>query len=137
MAGTQGGFGVSLKIMISTTLTAITKIVAVTFPNQKKEVADVTAHDSPSGYREFVDTGLRELTEFTATILWDDVAVTHAAVLTAFAATTAVSMSIQDPDGNEIIAFSAFITQVGRISEMTDGYKAQVTIRPTGAPTIT
>lgn len=133
---TQGGFGLEVKINTGA-LTAIVKVQESDFPAQMKELADVTGHDSASGYREFIDTGVRELGEFTLTVLWDDTATTHAALLTAFAGTAVVGMSIEDPAGQEVIAFNAFIKQIGRVSVMTEGYKAQITVRPTGAPTIT
>jgi len=135
----QGAFGVVLKIMISTTLTAVVNLLDVDFPTQKKELADMTAHPAAAvtGYRTYIDSGVRELTPFTAVLGWDSGDSTHAAVLTAFDATTALSMSIEDPAGDEIIAFSAFIEEIGRLAKVPGGYKANVTIRPTGAPQIT
>lgn len=132
----QGGFGVVLKINTGS-LTTIVKVLEVAFPEQTRELADITAHDSTSGYREFLATGVRELTEFQATILWDDTAATHAALLTNFAAAALVGMSIQDPGGQEIIAFNAWVKTIGRVAQMTEGYKAVISIRPSGAPTIT
>lgn len=135
----QGGFGVVLKVMISTTLTAVTNLLDIDFPAQEKELADMTAHPAAAstGYRTYIDSGVRSLSEFTAVLGWDDVEVTHAALLTAFDATTALSMSIEDPGGSEIIAFSGFIRSIGRVAKTGDGYKANVVIQPTGAPTIT
>lgn len=135
----QGGFGVVFKVMISTTLTAVVNLLDIDFPEQTKEVADMTAHPSAAatGYRSYIDSGVRELTEFTAVLGWDDLEATHAAILTAFDATTALSMSIEDAAGQEVIAFSGFVRTVGRISKIGDGYKANVVVRPTGAPTIT
>lgn len=135
----QGGFGVVLKIMISTTLTAIVNLLDVDFPGQEKELADMTAHPSSAstGYRTWIDSGVRSLTEFTAVLGWDDTEATHTALVTAFDSTTAVSMSIEDPGGQEIIAFSAHIRSLGRVSKVGDGYKCNVAIQPTGAPTIT
>ena len=71
----QTGFGVVLKIMISTTLTAVVNLLDIDFPAQEKELADVTKHPatSASGYREWMDTGIRSLSEFTAMLGWDDV----------------------------------------------------------------
>lgn len=136
---TQGSFGVVFKVMVSTTLTAVAHLLDVAFPEQKKEIADVTEHPSTgvTGYRTKIDTGIRELTPFEVTLLWDDSEATHAAMVTAFDSTSALSMSIEDPAGNEVIAFSGFVDTVGRIAAMSDGYKARVSITPTGAPTIT
>ena len=128
-----------MKIMISTTLTAVTNLLDVDFPETEKFLADMTAHpaSAASGYTTWIDSGVRALNAFTAVLGWDDLEATHQAVLTAFDATAAVSMSIEDPAGQEIIAFSAHIQKVGRVSKVKDGFKCNVTIQPTGAPTIT
>lgn len=135
----QGAFGVSLKMQTGTATnqTAIADILEAEFPEQERFLADVTSHDSASGYAEYISTGLRALNAFTVTLLWDVDETTHAAIMTAFAAETATNFTIQDPDGDEIIAFAGFVQKVGRIVVMKDGYKAQITIQPTGAPTIT
>jgi hypothetical protein len=133
----QGGFGLEVKIDVSGSQTAIVYMVDGDMPVQMKELVDVLSHDSASGYREFLDTGVRELGEFPITVLWDDTQTTHAAVLTAFGSTSAVSMSVLDPAGQETIAFSAFVRQISRVAKIPDAYKATITIRPTGAPTIT
>src|SRR5512139_765487 len=135
----QGGFGVKLKITVSTTLTAVANLLEVNFPEQRKEMADMTAHPTSgaTGYRTKIDSGVRELTPFTCVLGWDDTATTHAAMVTAFDATAGVNMSIEDPAGSEIIAFSGTISMIGRMAAIGDGYKATVEITPLGAPTIT
>lgn len=136
---TQGSFGVKLKIDVSGTLTAITEMTDVSFPAQEKELVDVTPHpvSGNTGYREWLDTGIRQLSDFTATLTWDTSEATHAAVLAAFDATSAVSMSIEDPSGDETIAFSAHIKRVSRLSALPNAFRAEVQIQPTGAPSIT
>jgi len=47
-------------------------------------------------------------------------------------------MNVTSPDGSdEVIAFSAFITKIGLIAEQEDYYKAEISIQPTGKPSIT
>jgi hypothetical protein len=133
----QGGFGAKLKITITAALTLIVNMKEVKFPEQIKELADATSHDSTGGYRRFIDTGLRELSEFTATLRWDKLHATHAAILTTFNGTAAVAMTIEDPGGLEVMAFSAHVAKIARMSPLDDVYEAEVTFRPTGAPTIT
>lgn len=133
----SGSFGTILKITISTTLTAVTHMVDVTFPKQVKELADNTAHDAPSGYRTMIATGVRKLEAFTAKLEWDADDTTHAAVLTAFASDSPVNMSIEDANSTETVAFSAHIKSIGRVTPLSDVYTAEVEIEPTGAPTIT
>lgn len=133
----QGGFGLALKIMIGTTLTAIVGVEDAPFPKFKKFISESTGHDAAGGYYTAVATGKRRLEPITVTLIWDKAQATHAAVVTALDSTDPVSMSIEDPDGDEVIAFSAHIEAISRISQQEQTYRAQVEIHPTGAPTIT
>ena len=133
----QGGFGVVLKITVSAALTAVANLLDVEFPEFEKVVVESTKHSSPGGYAEYIATGLREMKSFKATLGWDAAETTHAAVLAAFDSDSTVNMSIQDPDGAEVIAFAAHITKLGRMSKQREQYKCDVTIQPTGQPTIT
>lgn len=132
----QGGFGCVLKINTGS-LATVVDVLEIEFPSQEKVLAESTAHDSTSGYAEWIATGKRILGEFTVTVGWDDTAATHAAFLTNLAAEASVGFSIQDPDGQEIIAFSGHVRVIQRVAEMDGVYSAELTIQPTGAPTIT
>lgn len=133
----QGGYGVKLKIMVSTTLTVVANLIDVDFPKFVKFIAESTGHDATSGYYTSVATGKRKVEAFTATLAWDHADSTHAAIVTAFAADAAVSMSIEDPDSGEVIAFSAHVETIGRISKQEETYQAEVMFHPTGPATIT
>lgn len=133
----QGGFGVRLKITVGTALTVVAGVREVEFPEFEKILAESTAHDSSGGWKEMIDTGKRALNAFTVTLSWDKAQTTHAAMSTALTSTSPVNMSVEDPAGAEIIAFSAFITKIGRTAEQEEVYSAEVEITPTGAPTIT
>lgn len=135
--GRQGGFGVKLKITVGTALTVVAGVREVEFPEFEKMLAEATAHDSSGGWKEMIDTGKRALNAFTVTLNWDSDAATHAAMVTAFSSTSPVNMSVEDPAGNEVIAFSAFITKIGRTAEQEEVFSAEVEITPTGAPSIT
>jgi predicted secreted protein len=133
---TQGGYGLVIKLEIAASLTAIAHVLEADFPEFEKLLAEVTAHDSPSGYAEYISTGKRKLGEFTMTLLWDADAATHAAIVAAFNSDATINMSVQDPDGVEVISFAAHVTKVGRQAEQEEGYQAEITIQPTGVPTI-
>lgn len=135
--GKLGGFGVQLKITISAALTLIAQLKDVDFPEQVAKTVDVTTHDSASGYAEKIKTGLFELTPFTAMLIWDDSIASHTGVVAAFAATAPVAMTISTPSTAEIIAFSGFVTKLGRESKQDNALICKVEITPTGAPTIT
>lgn len=131
----QGGFGAVLKI--GSPLAAVAHVEDFEFPEFEKVLAEITGHDSPGGYAEHIATGKRRLNEFTCTLIWDKSTATHTAMVAAFDSDAAVPMSAEDPDGSEVIAFSAHVNKIGRISEQEEGYKAEVTIQPTGQPNIT
>lgn len=135
--GIQGGFGSKIKITVSAALTTIVGVTKLDLPEFEKVLAESTSHDASGGWATHVDTGKRKLNSFKVTINWDKSAPTHAAINTAFAATAPVNMSVEDPAGQEIIAFSAHIAKIGRQYEQEDVYSCEVEIQPTGAPTIT
>lgn len=131
MAG-QGGFGVQLKIMVGTVLTAVANMIDVDYPELEKILSESTGHDSTAGYAEYIATGKYKANEFTCTLTWDSADATHAAIVTAFDAAAAVSMSIEDPDSVEVISGSAHIRVVTRISRQEEHFQAEVAIQPTG-----
>jgi hypothetical protein len=137
MSTVIGGFGLIVKISISSTLTAIAELIDGEIPEFEKFIAEMTPHSATGGYATHVATGKRKLNEFKITLGWDSDDVTHAAILAAFDSNDAVNMSIMAPAADETIAFAAHVTKVGRITAQEDGYKCDVTIQPTGAPTIT
>lgn len=134
---TQGGHGLVVKFTVGTVLTAVANVLDADFPEQVKTLWSFRRHDGTDGYIERIDTGLRELTPFPMTLLWDPEEATHAAVITMFDGTDAVNMSIEDPGGVEVIAFAGFIERIGRLSRSEEGFQATVMVTPTGAPTIT
>lgn len=133
----QGGYGLVCRINISGTMTAIANILDADIPEFEKFLDDITAHDSTGGYTEYIATGLRGLGAFKLTLTWDVAQTTHAALVTAFNSDATVTMNIQDPDGSELISFSAHVKKIGRIAKQKNGYKADIEVQPTGLPTIT
>ena len=45
------GYGVIVKISVSSTLTAIAQVKDFKYPDMKKKLADVTTHDSSDGWQ--------------------------------------------------------------------------------------
>lgn len=133
----SGGYGVQLKITISASLTLIAQLKDIDIPEQVAKTVDVTTHDSSSGYAEKIKTGLKELTPFTATLVWDDSIASHTGVVAAFDATAPVTMNIITPSTAETIAFSGMVTKLSRESKQDGALMCKVEITPTGAPTIT
>lgn len=138
MAGTIGGFGLTVKIQAGTNLQALTYLLEGELPKFKAFIAEATPQNATGGWAKRVHSGKRSLESFKVTLGWDSDETTHAAVQTAFDANAAVNMSVTSPDGSdEVIAFSAFIEEIGRVTESEGAYKAEVMITPTGKPTIT
>jgi hypothetical protein len=132
----QGAIGVTLKITVTAVLTAVANLLDVAFPEQEKFLADSTSHGSADGYVEYISSGVRELKSFKATLGWDVSEPTHAAMVTAFASDSYLAMSIEDPSANEVISFNGHVQKIGRVTKIKDMYKCDVTIQPTGVPTI-
>ena len=130
--GTQGGFGVKVKITVGSALTAVAHVIEMDYPEFEKILYDRTGHDSPDGYVEFGDSGKRKVGDFKCKLEWDAEEATHAAILAAFDSTDPVEMSVEDPDGSETITGNAWIQKVGREAKQEDGYFCSVTIQPTG-----
>lgn len=128
----QGGFGVQLKIGANT----VVSVIDVTWPTLRNVMVDVTAHDSTNGWREHIKTGLRETTEFTATIAWDDSESTHQSLITNFDASGSQTYSLINPDATETIAFSAHVTAMSRVSAKDGYYQMDVSFMITGEPTL-
>lgn len=134
--GRQGGFGTVIKITVTSSLTAIVYAQDIEFPEFEKILADITGHDAPGGYEEIIATGKRKMNEFVVKLTWDIAQITHAAVKAAFDSDDVVRMSVEDPDGDEVIEFDAHIAKLGRIAEQEEGYVCEVSIKPTGIPVI-
>ncbi len=134
---TIGGFGLKVKIKISSTMTIIASLLDGEIPEFEKILAEMTSHQSTSGYAVYVASGKRKMNEFKCTLGWDSDEATHAAILTVFDSNSPVDMCVVSPDGtDEVISFSAHISKIGRVSQQEDGYKAEVSVQPTASPTL-
>lgn len=135
---TQGGFGLTAEIEISSVLTLIVDVLEGSeLPKFKKFLADATPHSATGGYAVRVATGKRSLESFKLVLGWDKDEVTHAAMKTVFDSNSPVNMRISSPANDERIAFAAHIEEIARGAAQEDKYTAEVTVTPTGAPTIT
>ena len=132
----QGGYGIAVQIDVSGTLASLAKVIDMDVPEYSKYIAEATTHDSTGGYYEAVATGKRRLNPFTVTLAWDSADTSHAAVLAAFDGDTAVTFTVADPDGNETISTELHVETVKRIWVQEDVIKAEVTLHPTGQPSI-
>ena len=132
-----GGFGLTVKIDISCVSTAIADVLEGSeIPKMKKFIADMTPHSATQGYTVRVATGKRSLESFKLVLGWDSDETTHAAMQTVFNSSSPVDMQVLSPGGDETFTFSAHIEEIARMPAQEDGYKAEVMVTPTGAPTV-
>lgn len=132
----EGSMGAKLKIMVAAALTAVTHLQDVDTLTLRKTLVAATGHDAAGGYDEWYDSGKRTIPALKITLAWDDTDATHQALIAAFNSTSPVDMTLEDPNGSEVIAFKAHVQELGRVYKQNDVYKAQLTIQPTGQPTI-
>lgn len=130
-------FGTKLKIDISSTLTLVVGVEEVTFPKSTKVIDEITAHDSPLGYYEALDVGVKRAEPFDMVVIWDSAQATHAKFVTAFDGTTPIPFSVEDPGGVEVMAFSAHVESIERMTPLKKALRAKMRIHPTGVATIT
>lgn len=133
---TGGGFGLQIKITVTAVLTAIVDLLEGEIPEFEKFLAEATPHSAPGGYAKHVATGKFKMSEFKFTLGWDKDDTTHAAVLAAFNSTATVAMSVVSPGGDETISFDAHVFKLGRVTDQEDAYTCEVTVQPTGQPTL-
>lgn len=133
---TQGGFGIDCQIDVSATLTALAKILDVEFPTLTNYIAEATTHDSAGGFYEAVATGKKRVEPFPVRLAWDTAQATHAAIVTAFDAGTAVTFTIADPAGDETISFETLVENMQRAGTQEGIFECTVQLHPTGQPTI-
>jgi hypothetical protein len=136
MADVIGGFGLQVKIDIEGDMTAIAEVIDGEIPEFEKFLAEMTPHSATGGYATHVATGKRKMNEFKLTLGWDSDEATHAAILAAFDGSPSVRVTLISPDQtDEVLGFDAHVFKVGRIAQQEDGYKCDVSIQPSAAPT--
>jgi len=118
----------------ATTIAAIRDIQG---PTLASDTIDVTTHDSPGAWREFV-AGLIDGGEISLDLIWDPDNATQTSLRTDLVARAAVTYSITFPDATPAVAtFSGFVTAF-EIGAPADGeLSASVTIKTTGAVVFT
>lgn len=122
------------------TYIAIANITALSGPSMSRDTIDVTAHDSASGYREFV-ASLIDGGEVTCDINWDPAGTHDGSTITAvlmgdLEAPNPVSYEIAFPDGSKFAA-DLLITGLEFEADFDDKLAASLTWQVSGLPTFT
>lgn len=135
MAG-KTGFHTTLSKGTGTPL-LIGSLTSIGSPHLTQAVIEVTTHDSPDGYREYIG-GLKDAGEVAITGNHDGDDVGQQALPAALGAGTVDDYTITFPDG-EKWAFKALVTdyQMGAAASDNNPITFSATLKITGKPTFT
>lgn len=136
MAGLDA-FGTQLErsdMAMSPTFTAVANITGFKGPKMKRDTSDVTAHDSPNHYREFIGT-LIDAGEITCDINYDPSE--HDALVEDFEDDVARNYKLTYPLSASEWAFTAYMTGFESEAPVDDKLATTITLKLSGKPTIT
>ncbi|MFI6334129.1 phage tail tube protein [Streptomyces sp. NPDC050535] len=140
MAGTDA-FGTQLlrDSTGSGSFVEIANVSDLSGPSRQREAIEVTAHDSPDKYREFIK-GLKDGGEVSATINFDPGETTHLALDADFEEDDlrAYQIVALPGDADELTCqFNALITDLGDSYPIDDKMSREVTFKISGKPVFT
>jgi predicted secreted protein len=115
------------------TFTALAGISSITGPGISREVLDVTAHDSPDGYREKLG-GIKDPGEVSVEVNYDPSV--HDVWVDDLDDVAPRNYTLTFPDGTEW-AFAAILTSFEPSAPFDDKATASASFAVTGKPTIT
>jgi len=118
----------------SPVFTAIANVTSFKGPGIKRDTSDVTAHDSPTRWREFIAT-LVDAGEISIDINYDPA--DHDTLIGDFEDTTARNYKLVYPAAASTWAFAAFMTEFEAEAPVDDKLSATVKFKISGKPTIT
>lgn len=132
MAGLDG-FGTILARETATpgTFAAIANVTALSPPGLSRETLDVTAHDSPNGYMEFLG-GLKDPGEVSFDVNYDPEQ--HDALVADFE-DQAINYKVTFPNGTTW-TFPAILTGFEPDAPYDDKLSASISLKVSGKPTI-
>lgn len=138
MAGLDA-FGIALKRSDMATpgpavFTAIANVTSVSGPEIERETYDVTAHDSPDGWREFIG-GLKDGGEVSVEVNYDPRI--HDDLVADFDDVEPRDYKMTFPGTLGEWAFSAILTGFSQEAPVDDKLSAELTFKVSGKPTIT
>lgn len=120
------------------TYAVIANVSDLSGPSRSREAIEVTAHDSPNQYREFVK-GLKDGGEVTITLNYNPANNTHSALDADFEEDTLRSYQIIVLPGEadeHTWTFSALITAIGDEFPIDNRMEREVTFKISGKPTL-
>lgn len=137
MAGLDA-FGIALQRGDGATPTeafvSIANVTSVSGPEIEREAYDVTAHDSPDGWREFIG-GLKDGGEVSVEVNYDPRV--HDDLVADFDDSAPRNYKMVFPGTLGSWAFAALLTGFSQESPVDDKLSAELTLKVSGKPTIT
>ncbi|WP_405930318.1 phage tail tube protein [Streptomyces sp. NBC_00827] len=121
------------------TFVAIANVDDISGPDRSREAIEVTAHDSPDQYREFVK-GLKDGGEVNLTINYNPGETSHQALDADFEEKDLRDYQVVILPGDEdehTWQFTALITSIGDEFPHDDKMAREVTVKISGKPTLT
>ncbi|MEU9777144.1 phage tail tube protein [Streptomyces sp. NPDC047968] len=116
----------------------IASVTDISGPSRSRESIEVTAHDSPNKYREFIK-GLKDGGEVEITLNYDPASATHAALDADFEEDDLRSYQVVilpgDPD-EHTWTLTAMITDLGDSYPTDDKMERTATFKISGKPTL-
>ena len=120
--------------------TAIGQVKDISGPSIARGTVDVSDHDSPSGFRQFMG-GLVDGGEVTFVIGYDKANAQHAALITNFTSTTCTlttwQLTLNVCSGSAVWTWSGFVTGFTPGAPVEGENTAEVGVKVSGKPTLT
>jgi predicted secreted protein len=138
MAGLDA-FGASLlrsDMLESPTFEEIANVTSITGPSISRNVYDVTAHDSPDSYMEFIG-GLKDGGEISFELNWNPENDTHAALFSDLDDLVPRDYQLVLPQDIATFDMTAILTAFEVGLPVDDKLTASVTYKITGSPGLT
>lgn len=141
MAATVGttGFGTLLKVGNGATVevfTTVAEVKSISGPNLSLEFAEATHMESPNGFREYLPT-FKDSGDVTLECNFLPANTQHKQLTTDMVARTLRNFKLNWPNtGGTVWSFAAYISGFSPSASVGDMLAASVTLRPTGAVTI-
>lgn len=117
--------------------TAIAQIADITGPGLSLDTIDVTTHDSPGAWREFIG-GLKDGGEVSFDLVYDPDSATHDALKDDLDARVKRNFQVIFPDLTATQwDFTAVVTEFEPQMAVEDAMTASITLKLSGQPTLT
>lgn len=132
----KAAYGTVLEITdpLDDELITVAGVADIQGPGISVETVDVTSHDSPDNFAEFL-AGEASAGDVTFDLFFDPSLDGHSRLIAMCAARALATCSLILPSGAEQFNFTALVTNVGVTAAVKDALKASVTLKISGKAT--